>query len=139
MNQIRITGNLARPLELRYTQSGKAVLNGRLADTPRRRNRDTQQWEDAGPTLWVNFTVWDRDAEFLAEKADGFKGRVTVTGTLGLREYEHNGEQRQELEIRADSVALHAPREQAQRSSAPANDPWATDSTGGGGNDPAPF
>lgn len=135
-NQIRITGNLAKPLELRFTQSGKAVLNGRLADTPRRRNRDTQQWEDAGPTLWVNFTVWDREAEFLAEKADGFKGRVTVTGTLGLREYEHNGEQRQELEIRADSVALHAPRETTQRT-APAQDPWATD--GGASNDPAPF
>lgn len=139
-NKIMITGNLARPLELRYTQSGKAVLNGRLADTPRRRNRDTNEWEDAGPTLWVNFSVWDREAEFLAEKADGFKGRVTVTGTLTLREYEHNGEQRQELEIRADSIALHAPRDTAQRpTTAPGNDPWATDSAGGGGNDPAPF
>lgn len=136
-NKITITGNLAKPLELRYTQSGKAVLGGRLADTPRRRNRDTQEWEDAGPTLWVNFSVWDREAEFLAEKADGFKGRVTVTGTLMLREYEHNGEQRQELEIRADSVALHAPREQTQRTTAPANDPWATD--GGAGNDNPPF
>lgn len=133
-NRITITGQLAKPLELRFTSSGKAVLNGRLADTPRRFNRDAQQWEDAGPTLWVNFTLWEQEAEFLAEKAEGFKGRVTVTGSLGLREYEHNGEQRQDLEIRAESVALHAPRDHTQAPAA--SSPWATD--GGDVNDP-PF
>lgn len=131
-NTIRITGQLAKPLELRFTSSGKAVLNGRLADTPRRFNKDSQQWEDAGPTLWVNFTLWEQEAEFLAEKAEGFKGRVTVTGSLGLREYEHNGEQRQDLEIRADSVALHPPRNAGP--SAPAQDPW-----GGAADAEAPF
>lgn len=129
-NRIVITGNLARPIELKFTPTGKAVANGRVADTPRRLNRDTQQWEDAGETLWVEFSLWEADAEHLANIAGDYMGRVTVTGTLGIRSYEHQGAQRQQLTVRADSVALHAPKQGGgqRQGQAPAGgqagDPW---------------
>lgn len=138
-NSITITGNLASEIELRWTPSGHPVASGKLADTPRRKNPATGEWEDAGETLWVEFSVWDAEAEALAERAQGYRGRVTVTGTLGQRTYEHQGQQRAQLTLRADSVALRAPREKPSwtRDAARARgatymdrDPWATPATG---------
>ena len=126
-NHATITGNLAAPPELRFTQSGKAVLSARVADTPRRFNRDTQQWEDAGETLWVDVTMWDADAEHVAEMIGERKGRVTVTGRLGIRSYEtREGEKRQSVTLTADSIYLHPSKDRAPRPSTSAADPWSS-------------
>lgn len=137
-NTITITGQLGKQPELRFTPSGQAVLNGSVADTPRRYNRDTGQWEDAGDTLWLDWSIFGADAESLAETLT--KGaRVTVVGRLRARSFEHQGQRRTVNEITADSIAIHA-RKQGQQSSSHAgpaqqqdrggDDPWRTPAQG---------
>lgn len=113
-NTTTVKGNMGRAAELRFTQSGKAVLGFSLADTPRRRN-DAGEWEDAGETLWLDVSVWGDDAEALADQMQNYRGRVTVTGRLGMRSYEaRDGSTRQVVTLTADSVALH-PKPQGPR------------------------
>ena len=50
-NFATITGNLGQDPELRFIPSGKAVCTVSVGDTPRKFNRDTNAWEDAGETL----------------------------------------------------------------------------------------
>ena len=112
-NKIQITGTVVYPFELKSTEAGTARLSGRIADTPRRFNRDTQQWEDAGETLFADVTMWGDDAEHTSNHVADQKGRVTVTGSLGVRKYTtKDGEEREALQIRADSLMLHAPKNQ---------------------------
>lgn len=145
-NLISITGNLAEPIALKFTGSGKALASARVAYTPRKRD-ESGQWVDAGETLWLDVTVWGEEAEALCERAGDYKGRVTVTGRLGVRSYEaKDGSTRQAVTVNADAVALHRPSGQAQRSSQqqPAtSDPWANQGQqqqgGGWDAEPAPF
>jgi len=109
-NTTTITGQMGREAELRFAPSGRAVLSFPVADTPRRK-RDDGTWEDSGETLWVDVSIWGEEAEDLAERMAGFKGRVTVTGRLGVRSYEaKDGTPRQVVTLNADSVAMHARR-----------------------------
>lgn len=129
-NSITITGQTGRDAEIRFTQSGKAVLGGSVADTPRRFNRDTNAWEDAGDTLWLDWSIWGDEAEALVDQIT--KGtKVTITGKLKARSYEaKDGTNRTVIEIAADSVAVHPKRGQGQQygqqrqQQAPAQDPW---------------
>src|SRR5690349_1493965 len=57
-NHVTITGNLGSDPELRFIPSGKAVATISVGDTPRRFNKDTNQWEDAGDTLWLRCSIW---------------------------------------------------------------------------------
>lgn len=112
-NQIVLTGNLGGPIELRYTPNGRAVANFSVADTPRRFNKQTNEWEDAGETLWARCSIWAEDAEALAEYAGDRKGRVTVVGRAGWQKFTRNdGTEGQAFTITATSVMLHAPRSQ---------------------------
>ena len=154
-NSITITGNMGREAEIRFTPSGRAVLGFSLADTPRRKN-GLGEWEDAGETLWVDVSIWGEEAEDLAERMAGYKGRVTVTGRLGVRSYEaKDGTPRQVVTLNADSVAMHARRKSSGTSQQwgasarvgapkdqPADDPWAVGNAGIGGKfqtDEPPF
>lgn len=148
-NHTTITGNMGREVELRFTPGGKAVASFSVADTPRKRN-DDGTWEDSGETLWVDVSVWEAEAEALAERSNGYKGRVTVTGTLGIRTYQaKDGTERKSVTLKADSVALHAvnaPKRhvggqsfaRAPQGGAP-DDPWATPAAHPMTSDTPPF
>lgn len=132
-NTVIINGNSGRDPELRFTPSGTAVLNGSIADTPRKYDRDTQQWTDAGDTLWLNWAIFGADAERLADTVR--KGsRITVYGRLKARSYTtRDGDQRTTTEITADAITVHDTHKQ-QPAAAPRasnDDPWASE--------PAPF
>lgn len=117
-NKIQITGNVVFPFELKFTESGVARLSGRIADTPRRYNKQTNEWEDAGDTLFMDVTMWGDDAEHLADTISEQKGRVTVTGTAGTRTYTtKDGEERTSFTVRADTIFLHAPKNRSHQSS----------------------
>ena len=135
---ITVVGNVVDDPELRFTPSGKAVTNFRLASTPR--TKDGDQWVD-GTTTWLGCSVWDKFAENVAESLT--KGtRVVVQGRLSTREYEtREGEKRSSLELAVDAVgpdlrftsAKVAPRSERENGRAgrrPADnqgaDPWAT-------------
>lgn len=42
------TGNIGQEPEIKYSQKGTAYLNLSLAVTPRRFNKQNQQWENRG-------------------------------------------------------------------------------------------
>ncbi|MCK2200505.1 single-stranded DNA-binding protein [Corynebacterium callunae] len=100
---ITVVGNVVADPELRFTPSGAAVANFRMASTPRTFNRQSNQWED-GEALFLTVNVWRQAAENVAESLN--KGmRVIVTGRLKQRSYEtREGEKRSVFEVEADEV-----------------------------------
>lgn len=100
---ITVVGNLVADPELRFTPSGAAVANFRIASTPRTFDRNTNQWVD-GEALFLACNVWRQAAENVAETLT--KGmRVIVQGRLKQRSYEtREGEKRTVFELEVDEV-----------------------------------
>lgn len=100
---ITLVGNLVADPELRYTPSGTAVANFRVASTPRRFDSQSNQWVD-GEALFLQCNVWRAAAENVANSLN--KGeRVIVTGRLRQRSFEtREGEKRTVFEVEADEV-----------------------------------
>ena len=101
LNKMMIIGNLGADPELRYTPSGKAVTNLRVAVNHNFRGPDGE-WQKE--TQWFNVEVWDQAAERAAEQLR--KGnKVYAEGRLRTREWEgQDGQKRTSVEIRADRV-----------------------------------
>ncbi|MEJ5928573.1 single-stranded DNA-binding protein [Corynebacterium sp. H128] len=100
---ITVVGNLVADPELRFTPSGAAVANFRIASTPRTFDRNANQWVD-GDALFLACNVWRQAAENVAETLT--KGmRVIVQGRLKQRSYEtREGEKRTVYELEVDEV-----------------------------------
>lgn len=96
LNKMMIIGNLGADPELRYTPSGKAVTDLRVAVNNNQRGPDGEWVEE---TLWFRVSVWEQAAERLAEQLR--KGnKVFAEGQLRVREFEgRDGEKRQSLEL----------------------------------------
>jgi len=141
---ITVVGNLVDDPELRFTPSGAAVANFRIASTPRTFNKQTSEWED-GEALFLSCSIWRQAAENVAESLT--RGmRVVVQGHLKQCSYEtREGEKRTVFELEVEEVGpslkyatakvVRAMRSggQAQpnqpRGNQPAADPWATPAT----------
>ena len=100
-NHTTIVGNLVEDPELRFTSSGIAVANMRVAVT--QRIQQDGEWRD-GETSFLKVNVWRGQAEHLADSLA--KGdRVMVTGRLRPRSWETpEGDKRSVTEIEADEV-----------------------------------
>lgn len=131
MSEVTVIGNINEP-ELRFTPSGKPVMNFSLAENHSKKDQNGQ-WQDDG-TTWRKVTVWDKKAEVLAEELS--KGdRVIVTGFERIREFElRDGGRGQSLELTAREVGIvpRAPKQESQQQvwgaehqQTPQNDPWA--------------
>ena len=83
-NHTTIIGNLVEDPELRFTNTGTAVTNLRVAVT--QRVQHDGEWRD-GDTSFFKVNVWRGQAEHLADSLA--KGdRVMVTGRLRQRSWE---------------------------------------------------
>jgi single-strand DNA-binding protein len=148
---ITVVGNLVDDPELRFTPSGAAVANFRIASTPRTFDKQTNEWKD-GDALFLSCSVWRQAAENVAESLQ--KGmRVVVQGRLKQRSYEtREGEKRTVVELEVDEVGpslkyATAKVARVQRSGGGGGysstgggggeDPWASSPAQGGGQ-PAP-
>ncbi|HYU86527.1 MAG TPA: single-stranded DNA-binding protein [Kribbellaceae bacterium] len=142
---ITLVGNLVDDPELRFTPSGAAVANFRVASTPRTYDRQSGEWKD-GESLFISCSVWRQAAENVAESLQ--RGmRVIVQGRLKSRSYEdREGNKRTVFEIDVDEVGPSLRNATAKVSktmrSGPGdsgggsgggqqNDPWATPQGGG--------
>ena len=150
---ITLVGNLVDDPELRFTSSGVAVANFRVASTPRIYDKQAGEWRD-GDSLFMSCSVWRQYAENVAESLT--KGtRVIITGRLKQRSFENQaGEKRTVVEIEVDEVgpALRSATAKVSRVSreggfgggaggggaAPAADPWASPAQGGDAWGPGP-
>src|ERR671925_1713779 len=131
---ITLVGNLVDDPELRFTPSGAAVSNFRLASTPRTYDRQSGEWKD-GEALFLTCNVWRQAAENVAESLQ--RGmRVIVNGRLRQRSYEtREGEKRTVYEVEVDDVgpSLRNASAKVNRTTRAgggfgqqADDPWAT-------------
>ena len=100
---ITVVGNLVDDPELRFTPSGAAVANFRIASTPRTFDRQTNEWKD-GDSLYLSCSVWRQAAENVAESLQ--KGmRVVIQGRLKQRSFDtREGEKRTVVELEVDEV-----------------------------------
>lgn len=118
--QITLVGNLVDDPELRFTPSGAAVANFRVASTPRIFDRQAGEWKD-GESMFLTCTVWRQYAENVAESLQ--RGmRVIVQGRLKQRSFEtREGEKRTVFEIDVDEVgpALRRATAKVTKTSAP--------------------
>ncbi|GAB3192039.1 single-stranded DNA-binding protein [Nesterenkonia suensis] len=130
------TGRVTMDPEIKYGPSGKAVLGLNVAENHRRKNPQTEQWEDSG-TTWRRVTLFGPHAENAADQLT--KGSlITVTGREQTREYtKQDGTPGSSLEVLADEVGVVIPR-WAPRDNAPAPVPAAAPAGGGWGEAPAP-
>ena len=146
---ITVVGNLVDDPELRFTPSGAAVANFRIASTPRTFDRQSNEWKD-GDALFLSCSVWRQAAENVAESLT--KGmRVVVQGRLKQRSYEtREGEKRTVVELEVDEVgpSLRYASAKVTRASrggggggggsygggGGGEDPWSGNNSGGGGN-----
>ncbi len=99
---ITVIGNLTGDPELRFIQSGAAVVNFTVASTPRTFDRQSNEWRD-GDTLFMRCSLWRDAAENVAESLT--KGmRVMVVGRLVSRSWDNHGEKRTVTELQVDEV-----------------------------------
>jgi len=144
---ITVVGNLVDDPELRFTPSGAAVANFRIASTPRTFDRQTNEWKD-GEALFLSCSVWRQAAENVAESLT--KGmRVVVQGRLKQRSYEDREGQRRtvvELEVEEVGPSLKYATAKVTRASRGSgggggygggDDPWASSAPAGAAAAPA--
>ena len=97
--RVYITGNIGQQPEVRFAQTGTATLNVSIGCTPRRKDRDSDRWEDDGAPLWITVTLWGDEAERLADVLHT-GDQVSVNGTLKRRVYDRrDGGQGEALEL----------------------------------------
>lgn len=101
MFQTTITANVTRDPELRYTASGKAVVNLPLAHNSR--TKVGSDWVD-GETTYLEAVLWEDMAEHAAEtfhRGD----RVLVTGEITVEGYTGtDGAKRTKVVLRAEDI-----------------------------------
>ena len=99
LNRVILIGRLTADPELRYTQSGTAVANFRLAVDRPFTNQSGERETD-----FIPIVVWDKQAETCANYLN--KGRlVAVDGRMQVRSYDaQDGSRRWVTEVVAQDV-----------------------------------
>lgn len=102
MNNVEISGNLARDPVVRSTKTGRAVATFTVASS---RLYVSQNGEQKEQTAWINVVAWGAIAERVANFCK--KGTfVYIHGSLNTRSYDdNNGQRHWIMEVVADIVA----------------------------------
>ena len=116
VNKTTLVGNLGADPELRYTPSGQAVCELRLATNEVWNDKEGQRQER---TEWHRVVVWGKRAELCAEYLR--KGRQAyIEGKLRTRSWDDKeGNKRYTTEIVANDVQFLGGRENARTTDAP--------------------
>ena len=142
VNKAILIGNLGADPEARYTQSGSAVTNFRIATSEKWTGKDGQPQER---TEWHRIVTFGRLAETCRDYLS--KGRqVYVEGRIQTRQWEdRDGNKRWTTEVVAQTVRFLGSR--SDRGEAPSSPPPASenepyqgggDQGSGGGSDSGP-
>lgn len=126
-NPITVVGTVTRDPELKFINSGKAMIKFSVVTSKKKKN-DDGSWEDTGTTYW-DITAWDVLAENAAD-ALGKGTQVVVLGTAESQEWNDKttGEKKSKLGITAQHIALSLKKSRPRTEQvAPERDAWATD------------
>ena len=115
INRVNISGNLTRDPELRATAGGTQVLSFGVAVSDRRKNPQTDEWEDY--PNFVDCTMFGARAEavgrYLAKGA-----KVAIEGKLRYSSWERDGQRRSKLEVIVEDIEFMS-RQAGQAAQAP--------------------
>jgi single-strand DNA-binding protein len=144
INRVTITGNLCRDPEVRALSSGRTVCSLRVACNGRRRDQQTQEWEDV--PNYFDVTVWGAQGDNCGRYLSKGRG-IAVDGRLQWREWtDGEGNKRQAVDIVAENVQFLGGgngETGTPRSSSPTDAPIDTGdfdrSPTGGSDDDIPF
>src|SRR5215831_4492624 len=133
LNKVFLIGNLTRAPELRYTPSGMAVADLRLAVNSRYQTKSGEKRED---TCFLNIVVWGKQAESCSEYLD--KGSpIMVEGRLQTRDWEtKDGQKRNVVEVVAERVQFMG---RGKSAAGGPGAPEAVEASAGEGDDEVPF
>ncbi|MBR5260137.1 MAG: single-stranded DNA-binding protein [Eggerthellaceae bacterium] len=107
INRVMISGNLTRDPELRQTGSGMGVLGFGVAVNDRRRNPQTNEWEDY--PNFIDCTMFGARAEAIAKYLT--KGtKVCIEGKLRWSQWERDGQKRSKIEVIVDELEFMSSR-----------------------------
>lgn len=127
MNVICLSGRATKEIELRYTQSGKAISNGNIAVQRKFKNAEGEYDAD-----FIDFIAWGKTGELMAEHIK--KGEYFgLTGELQTRIWEKNdGTKVKVTEVNVTSFDFPVRPKTTQTSSTgqyekPSDDPFAND------------
>ena len=114
LNRVILIGRVVAQPEMRYTTTGKAVANFRLA-VDRRGRGDGENNAD-----FIPIVAWERLAEICGEFLT--KGKlVAIEGRLQTRTYEtKDGQKRSAFDIVADDMRMLSGRNEGEAQGAPA-------------------
>lgn len=128
---ITIHGGLTAPPELRYSQSGLAIISGTVASTDRYLDRQSNEWKD-GKKLFLRFSAFKDLAEHIAASQLDKGAQVVVTGKLHTREFEDRaGNKRSSTELEVIDFAVSLRRATAQVTRAESTGGQSAPNTGG--------
>jgi single-strand DNA-binding protein len=101
-NTVTVVGNVTRDPELRYLNTGTAMVTLGLAVNRRWRDNASNEWKEE--TSFFDVVCWRDLADNVAESVE--KGdRIMVSGRLDQRSWEtQDGDKRSKVEIVADEV-----------------------------------
>jgi single-strand DNA-binding protein len=110
VNKVILLGNLGADPELRYTPSGRGVVNFNIATSRTWNNKDGEKQEE---TEWHRIVAWDKLAEICGEYLK--KGsQVYIEGRLQTRSWEDkNGIKRYTTEAVAMDMRMLGSRQDA--------------------------
>lgn len=102
INKVFISGNLTRDPEMRTTQGGTVVMGFGVAVNDRRKNPQTDQWEDV--PNYVDCTMFGNRASAVSQYLS--KGtKVTIEGKLRWHSWhDQNGNNRSKLDVIVDEI-----------------------------------
>ncbi len=102
LNRVFLMGRLTFDPELRYTPSGSAVTDLRMATSRTWTGKDGDRKEE---TLYIDVTVWDRQAETCCQYLKKGSG-IHVEGSLKMDTWDDKttGEKRSKIKVQAERV-----------------------------------
>lgn len=106
INKTIIQGRLTKDVELRHTQSGKAVAGFTVAWS--------ETFNGTENKLFLPCVAWDKNGEFVSKFFR--KGQeVVVEGRLGCRQWtDRDGNKRETVELTVDRAHFCGPKQQEQ-------------------------
>lgn len=101
LNSVTLIGRLTRDAEIRYTQSGTAIVKFSLAQTHRKKTGDT--WSDE--SHFFDVVMMGKSAESVHRYLTKGK-QIAIQGELRQNRWEQDGQPRSKIEIFAFSLQL---------------------------------
>lgn len=101
INSVTLIGRLTRDGELKYTNSGLAVLKFSLAVNRKKKSGD--QWIDE--VSYFDIVLWGKQGEAIQKYLQKGK-QVAVSGELHQNRWEQDGQNRSKVEVVASNVQL---------------------------------